>query len=209
MNSAWTLAALATALLSGCSARDACETPNAGGFEFDPNVTATPLVSSTTLTRSGETLSISVRAKLGNLPKLWQDDTNIVGGSVSLSATIAYQGMPRGGDGKTQMPRVSLTLGLRDTDTSVGVLTSEFQDAGGVGATLDAFNTCQAEDQQDCCKYGERECSVPLLLNLRRLDGSPFPPVDVTTTLSAEAEVSRCPIDDHQQAKLTLAAESP
>ncbi len=201
------LAAFGALLVSACNAPEACETRTNGGFV--PAVSATPSTSTTTLSGSGETLSTRWRARLSNLPTLWQDDTNIVGGSVSFNVTIAYQGTPRGGDGKTQMPRVSVQLGLRDTDASVGASTSEFQDAGGVGESLDTFTTCQVENQQDCCKYGERECSIPLLFTLRRLDGSPFPMVDVTTTLSAEAEVSRCPIDDHQQAKLTLAAESP
>jgi hypothetical protein len=206
MNRASTLVAVGVALLTGCNAPAACETRENGGFA--PSVSATPLVTTTTLQRSGETLSGRVRATLGNLPELWQDHSNIVGGSISLSLSLAYQTTPFGGDGIAEMPRLSGQLGLADTQSNVDLATTQFQ-AGSVGASLEAFHVCQADGERDCCKFGERECSVPVLFSVRRQDGTPFPPVDVTITVDAEAEVTRCPIDDHQAASLRLEAESP
>ena len=206
MNRAWALGLVCAALLVGCSAPAVCETP--ANDSSVPSLTATPLTSTTTFTRSSQTLPTRVRATLSNLPEVWQDDTNIFGGKATLTITIAYQGTPSGGDGKTQMPRVSASLGLVDTAASVDFGTSEFQ-AGAASGTLDIFATCQQDDQQDCCKYGARECSIPLAVSLRRLDGEPFPPVDVAATVEASAAVSRCPLDDHQRATLTLAKESP
>jgi hypothetical protein len=206
MNRAWTLAVVGVALLTGCNAPAACETQANG--DFAPSVSATPLVTTITLRRSGETLSTRVRATLGNLPELWQDHSNIIGGSISLSLSLAYQTTPLGGDGETEMPRLSGQLGLANTQSSVDLATTQFQ-AGSVGASLEAFHVCQADGERDCCKFGESECSVPILFSVRRLDDTPFPPVDVKLTVDAEAEVTRCPIDDHQSASLRLAAESP
>ncbi len=202
MTGGWALTLLGVAWLSGCSAPEACQASS-----FGPTATATSLSKTLTLTRAGESGSTSVRATLSNLPRLWQDHSNILGGSVSLALSVAYQGTPAGGDGKTQMPRVSARLGLADTDSSIAIGTSEFQ-AGGVGGSLESFRTCQGQDELGCCQFGESTCTLPLLFSVRRLDGAPFPPVDVTAVLDAEAEVTRCPIDDHQQAKLTL-TESP
>lgn len=200
------LVGLGTALLSGCNAPAACETQVNGGVT--PNTSAEPLIITTTLTQSGETFSKRARARLGNLPELWQDDTNILGGSLSLSLVAVYQAAPQGDDGKTQMPRVSAELGLGETQSSLDISTNEFQ-AGNVSGNLDGFRTCHTDDEQDCCKYGARECSFPLRLSVRRLDGAPFPPVDVTVTLGADAEVTRCPVDDQKRAVLALEAESP
>lgn len=206
MNAAWAFAGLSVALLGGCSAPAACEAGK--NPDSSSSASAAPLVTTTTLTSSGESLSQRVRATLGNLPKLWQDDSNIVGGSLSLTLTVVYQGTPRGDDGKTQMPRVLAHLGLTHTDAGVELTTSEFQ-SGSASGSADLFVTCQSKDQQDCCQYGQPECSLPLLFDVRRLDGAPLPAVDVTATVNADAEVSRCPLPDREQATLELEVESP
>jgi hypothetical protein len=197
------LAALGLATLTGCDVPAACETDSTGTA---PSVSAKPLVTTTTLEHSGEILSMRVRATLSNLPELWQDSGNIVGGHLTVTLALAYQSSPVGGDGKTQMPRLSGRLSLANVDDGVDIDTSEFQ-AGSASAKVDAFRVCQGGDQLGCCKFGQRSCSLPLVFSIQRRDGDPFPPVDATITIGAEAEVTRCPIDDHEQASLVLTAE--
>lgn len=199
------VAALSGALLAGCSAPAACEVDY---NDFAPSVSAKPLPTTTTLKLDGEALTLHFHASVGNLPELWQDHSNITDGSITLGLAVAYQAPPLGSDGKTQMPRVSSHLSLGDLDDSIEVATSEFQ-SGSASAEMEAFKVCQSDGQRGCCKYGERTCSLPLVLSVRRLDGEPFPPVDATVTLGASAAVTRCPIDDHQQATLELTADSP
>jgi hypothetical protein len=106
------------------------------------------------------------------------------------------------------MPRLSGRLSLADVDEGVDVATSEFQ-AGSSTASFEAFRVCQADDQTGCCKFGERSCSLPLVFSVQRRDGAPFPPIDATITIGAEAEITRCPIDDREEASLVLTTDSP
>ena len=102
------------------------------------------------------------------------------------------------------MPRVSADLSAKGTEGRLYVMTSEFQSGTASSGGLPIFRTCQASNDTDCCVYGGRECSVLLLLNLRRVDGEPFPPVDVTSQVGAAVDVSSCPLGGEVTAKLTL-----
>jgi hypothetical protein len=177
--------------LFGCSARSACEETYGAGELLSSELPSESFV----LESAGDSARIGVRARLTGLPELWQADSAILDGALSLKLELAYQDEPVGGDGRTEMPRVRATFGVDPRNYDAVSQTDPFPQtpAGVFGVSL--FETCLDDGDRLCCEYGSRECELPLEIELERLDGAPFPPLAVDATIRATASVSSCPIE--------------
>jgi hypothetical protein len=140
------------------------------------------------------------------LPELWQAESAILDGALSLKLELAYEDEPIGGDGHTEMPRVRATFAINPSEYEDWAQTDPFPQnpAGLFGVSL--FETCLFEGDPFCCEYGSRECELPVEIELERLDGAPFPPLVVDAAVRATASVSTCPIGEGTPT-LTLARE--
>jgi hypothetical protein len=188
--------------LVGCSARPACEETFGGGELLSSELPSESFV----LESAGDRARIGVRARLSALPELWQVESAILDGALSLKLELAYRDGPAGGDGHTEMPRVRATFGGDRLEYEDGAQTDPFPQnpAGPFGVSL--FETCFAESDRFCCEYGSRECELPVEIVLERVDGAPFPPLVVDAAVRATASVSTCPLGEGTPA-LTLTRE--
>lgn len=194
---------LIAAALFGCSAPYECH-GDLDALQAD-NVEADELKGSVTLAGDdGE--SVKLRATLRDLPKLWQGSGNIASGTTYFRFGLEYTGEPKGGDGKTEMPRVAGTLSVWGSLDKTEIMTSPFQ-AGEVGNHLDIFRTCSSAEERYCCPYGADSCSLLLDLRLERVDAAPFPEVKVDWRAETSAQITPCPLESEVRAALTFEQE--
>jgi hypothetical protein len=195
-------AAVILAGLAGCSAPEACVEERWSGA---PNLMAEQLSGAVSLDATQQPAQQALDLKLTGLPELWQGSKNVFGGGVTVSITTEYASKPPGNDGKTEMPRVAATLGLEQSDRTVTASTSTFPSGSSSSDELRLFENCDDEDPgPGCCAYGSRECSVPLRIDVDRLDGAPFPAVAVSWSAQASASVTSCPLEKPTTVELTL-----
>lgn len=148
--------------------------------------------------------------KLTHLPELWQGSGNIFGGYVTVNITTEYASAPKGNDGMTQMPRVKAQLSLDGADQNVTASTSSFPSGSAPSDQLLLFQNCgEGDTGPGCCPYGSRECTVPLSLSVARLDGAPYPPVNVTWSVQSTANATSCPLEKEVQIQLALSEVAP
>lgn len=191
----------------GCSAPVACKQQIWG---LDPNLEGERLPGTESLDETSLVVRRALELKLSNLPELWQGDGNIYGGYVAFSITTEYAGEPKGNDGNTQMPKVSAELSLDGSEKTVTASTSSFAFGSSNSPRLTLFDTCDnAGTGPGCCAYGSRECTVPLSLSVKRLDGAPFPAVNVAWSVESAASVTSCPLEKQVQVGLTVSEVSP
>lgn len=207
MTPKWLLAALTGLSACGCSAPYKCEVGSdlyAG--EQAHNVETEPATGSQRLA-GDDTAQVRLRATLSGLPRLWQESSNIVDARVLYRFSVEYEDEPKGNDGKTEMPRVAVRLSIWGSlDDRRETISSALQQ-GEVGDSLWIFRTCRSEDEPNCCRYGAETCSLPLELRLTRVDAAPFPPVVVSWSTKASAQVSPCPLESEVTAELALQEE--
>jgi hypothetical protein len=190
----------------GCSAPTACEDEPGSQSATTFTVSSPSVPGSSRLSNAGEAARLNLVATVTGLPELWQADSAILQGNGTIFVSLAYEGEPRGGDGRTEMPRVRVTF----PDSSAGFGSSEtpaFPTAAGSTFSTRLFDACPSGDKS-CCPFGERECSVPFAVLVERIEGEPFPPIVVAWRASADAEVTTCPLRQGDPA-LSLRLEGP
>lgn len=203
----WGLVALACAsMVCGCSAPAACHEERRSE---QPNLEQR-LSASEQLDETSAPIRRALELKLSNLPVLWQGSDNVFDGYVALNLTTEYVGEPQGNDGKTQMPQVTAQLSLDGAAQDVTASTSSFPFGSSESQRLRLFEGCDDEGSEPgCCPYGSRECAVPLSLSVERLDGAPFPAVNVGWTVQAAANATSCPLQREVQVELAISEVSP
>jgi hypothetical protein len=172
-----------------CSGNPACE-----GFGNAKPLSSQLPPESFVLSDAGDNARISVRAELSGLPELWQSESAIADGALSLRLGLGYEGDPVGGDGRTEMPRVRATFGLDPLKDPHWAQTEPFTSSPAGPFGLSIFETCLNQGDRYCCEYGARECSLLIEVELERLDGAPLPPLAVEASIEATASVSSCPL---------------
>lgn len=200
--SRWFAVGLCPLLGSGCSAPVACEQD--GVVEDSVRLSSEPFSGSTVLEDTGSVELLDFRAELEGLPELWSD--LVIVGSTSVSLRLAYQNEPTGSDGKTEMPRVRVSIQPNEMG-AVPEETPSFPTAEGSSFSAQLFAICESGRETECCPYGAQACSLPVTVSMERLDGAPFPPIVVSWQVAARAVVATCPLGGDPQ--LSFAAEAP
>jgi hypothetical protein len=193
-----TLTALA---LGGCVAPELCTQEAHGG-----TLQSEALSQIAEFTSAGEGDSVRLRATLRELSELWPAEYAL-GGSLQVMLHVTYVDPIAPGGAATQMPRFSSALGTAASPASYVVTTPAFPPATGTGLGLALFPECWDGDSLDCCEYGATECSASILLEYERIDGEPFPAVELRWEATASASLGACPL--HEKAELLLELEEP
>ena len=78
-----------------------------------------------------------------------------------------------------------------------------FEHAGGNGASApyaaglrvdgSTFPTCTSPEARGCCEFGAASCTIRDRVTVERLDGAPFPPLEVRWELALSASINDCP----------------
>jgi hypothetical protein len=174
---------------SACSAREACNEDYIG-----ETLTGAPFSRSTTLDGAGAGSSARFRATLTGLPELWQSTSALVWSSMQLRLHQSYA--DREADGRVEMPRVSVAMMAASGPASSEPLeTSLYPPADGSVFTASVFGTCSFDSSTNCCEYGASECSTEWTVALERIDGEPYPPMELTWELEVSVAVSNCPLE--------------
>jgi hypothetical protein len=187
--------------LGGCVAPELCTEEVRGG-----TLASEALTHVAEVTNAGESSSVRLRATLRELSELWPAEYEL-GGSLQVTLHVTYVDPIAPGGTATQMPRFSAALGTAATPARYVVTTPAFPPATGTGLGLALFQECWDGDSLDCCEYGASECSVSILLEYERIDGEPFPAVELQWEATASASVGSCPL--HENAELLLELEEP
>lgn len=196
---------LTAVFAAGCNARYACEDGDdgVGGFVADSGSVGDSFLAAAV----GDDRTWRLRATLTDLPELWSPNSAILDSALRVGVSLVYETPPLGGDGRTEMPRVQVSFpDLRDEGTNVVGITAKLHGPGPQTFEVRPFIPCSASVQTDCCPYGSRECAVDVTLNLERVDGTPFPPVNVSFSAEASAQTSACPLE-REQPSLSLAVD--
>jgi hypothetical protein len=164
---------------------------------------------STRLGLGGQLEGTRFRASLSGLPELWPGEST-TSGNLGISFTLAYEGEPRGSDGRTEMPRVLVAIDPARRHHQASAETRSYANAEATNLGIPFFEVCSDDPEQvNCCPFGVRECTLPFRVTLERLDGEPFPPVVVDWSMSLSARVSSCDWGDRPEPALTLEQELP
>jgi hypothetical protein len=182
-----------------CSAPVICRSDSE--LQHGASVSSAQLSGSMLLSAAGDTESFYLDVALAGLPKLWPSSSAIKNADLGLSVALAYTKPPVGGDGLTEMPRVQMGF-----DRQPGTTTSSFPSIAK-GTEQQLFGDC-ALGGEYCCAFGSEQCHGRLQVTLQRLDGAPFPPVQVAWTVGASATTDSCP-QDLGSPTLTLTSEAP
>jgi len=128
-----------------------------------------------------ESLTLRFRATLGNLPELWPNDSMVIAG-LPFELSFRYEREPFGADGRTEMPRLSVAVAEPGGGGFI-VQTMSYP-----GPTPLRLGPSLFQD----CAFGSRQCETRLSVTIQRLDGAPFPPIDVSWRASAQAQIHVC-----------------
>jgi hypothetical protein len=179
---------------AGCSARHACEEPSdgTGGLSLESGAVG----SSALVASASESTIFVLRASVSGLPALWQGDSAILRANIDVDLSLAYEGDIKGFDGRTQMPSISVRIDGGTPTSWEPSRTSEFPGPAPSVFQTSLFGPCYTDDQPGCCPYGVRQCSAPITVKFQRLEGGPFPPVNLNWSARLDAAVSTCPLND-------------
>jgi len=185
------MAALVTALAAGCSAPPACHRDDVAFRAEAPPESAV-------LTARGQSLLRAFEATVDGLPELWSEDGAIPNAAVLVELSVRYEDSSPFAGTNTEMPRVQLTLSPRDDGQAETTTTPNFPFTPTQSTTLGAraFPDCFGQQQAACCPFGARSCATAVAMKLERLDGPPFPAVQLDWKVSLTATVDRCPLSD-------------
>jgi len=153
------------------------------------------------LTDANESQVLLFRATLSGLPVLWPNE-EAVQGAARLGLELRYESEPLGGDGHTEMPRLVLALGTRGTPTPTTptqLTTSKYPGPEPILLSAPVF-----ED----CALGSSQCQTSFGVFIQRVDGVPFPPLRVSTRVTADANLNTCSALSNE-ARVTLEVETP
>lgn len=184
------VATTAALLGSACSAREACNEDYIG-----ETLTRGPSSGSATLDAAGSRSSARFRATLSGLPVLWQSTSALLWSTLTLRLRQSYA--ERAADGRVEMPRVSVSmLAASELALREPLETTLYPPAEGSVFTASVFRPCGFGSSADCCEYGASECSSEWTVTFERLDGEPYPPMELSWELDIAVAVSSCPLED-------------
>lgn len=187
MNAPSTAGAMVALLALGCiDTPDPCESSYSSS-----EVTSQSLSESDVLSAAGDALEIPFRITLNGLPETWKE-WPILSAELGVQVTERYTTGEPGGDGLTEMPRI---VSLFDDQTPEVPRSSPYTSFPGPnpqaqGAPI--FSSCEFDPDGACCNWNTTSCSVAGTLFVMRIDGAPFPPVDVSIETSAHARLKLC-----------------
>lgn len=191
----------------GCSAPEGCVTTYDGigpGEQLQASISE----ASFELAPGEIPKSFVLEATVSKLPKLWQKGGNLLDGQVSFDFKYEYVSEPKGGDGKTEMPRVRTKITVDGEPSRFeDHTTSRFGGGWTRGGTADLFET--DHQLRGFCDYGAESCSLPVGIRFERLDAEPFPAIAITWKAEASVKVSPCPLEKEVRAELTLEPSTP
>jgi hypothetical protein len=193
--------ALTALALEGCVAPELC--PQGAYAE---SLESEALAGAAEFTNAGEADSVRLRATLRGLSELWPAEYRL-GGALLVKLNVTYVDPVDTGGAATEMPRFSVALGTDASPSSRAETTPSFPPATGTALGLSLFQECWDGETLDCCEYGATECSASVLLEYERLDGAPFPPVELAWEATASANFGACPLSEN--AELLLEVEEP
>jgi hypothetical protein len=154
---------------------------------------------------AGEDLTLRFLATLSGLPELWSAET-IREGSIELRVDLSYETAPVGGDGTTEMPSFDIDFDPPDQHSYWPRSTGPMP-RNPFATRRQLFETCLVEDDAYCCRFGDRECTLPVTIRIERVQGAPFPPVVVDWQANVSTRVNSCP--EPNRAELTFEQEEP
>ncbi len=197
MTLGWRALVLAVLALSGCSPREACSRDDS----------PTPLESSSftgtrVLTSQGEREELDVELTLTGLPELWAPDGAVEGGRLAVLLGFAYDGVPA--NGTVEMPRIGVSF----EHAEGGGASERYPGASGFLAYGFTFPICVSPEDRGCCEFGSESCAIHDTVALERLDGAPFPPLEVSWQVDATASINDCPFGEANP-ELELAVATP
>ena len=174
--------ALSALICAACSPSATCDAQQSA---YDsPAIESDARSGTLHLGEANENQSLHFRATLSDLPELRSGD-GLVAGGLPLELSLRYEHEPFGGDGRTEMPRLSVSFIGRDPIEATSTPTSRYP-----GPQPFTFSPSLFED----CAIGARECETALTINVERLDGAPYPPVTVSWLAAVSARVPTCSV---------------
>jgi hypothetical protein len=192
--------ALALALALGCGS---CSAP--ARCDAQQTASEAPLVESEKRTASlllsgaNESQTLHFRARLSDLPELWSGDQIVQGGALPFELNLRYESEPFAGDGHTEMPRLMVTFTGPAFNGSAAPATSKYP-----GPEPSRYSPSLFDD----CAFGSRQCETALAVQIKRLEGAPFPPVRVDWHANASAQIVVCS-ELATGTRLSLEVETP
>ncbi len=182
---------LVTTSATGCSAPTTCNEDYLG----EP-LESQAVSGSVSFAAAGDAARSRLRVTLRNLPELWQPSSAFLFGNFLFTLRQGYAN--RAADGLVEMPRVSVAFAdANGLAISGPIETSLYPPAEGSVFSIGAFGLCASEMRSDCCEYGARECTVERSIALERLDGAPYPPMQVSWEVRVHSSISSCPLNDN------------
>jgi hypothetical protein len=194
------LFACSTLPCAGCTAASACDAESPG---MGTTVGSTSFTGTAELAKLGDTVTLDFDAQLGGLPELTPPGGVIQDSLLELTLKLRYATAPMGGDGLTEMPR----LQARFYGAQSGLTTSSFPyETDDVG--IEILRDCDSAPDIPCCPRGVTHCERTVHVELVRIDGAPFPPVQLTWTATAIATLNNCP-SSLSSPQITLVSDAP
>lgn len=189
-------AACVALVLTACGGERVCNDSIGSiiGYSASPGSSAT--------LGEGQAVRQRFTATLSGLPRLWPPDSAIVHGKLELTLSMSYQDGAVS-NGHTEMPRVR--VGVRTYELKQLGDTTHFPDRPHFETPL--FELCENGITSACCRFGEPSCTVSGALELDRLDGSPYPPLNTNWSARALANVAQCPFGTGTEPTVTLSLE--
>jgi hypothetical protein len=197
---------LLLALLAACSACSAHAECDARDDGYNGKVVASDaLTGSVVLSQSGQTETFSFASTVSGLPELWPSNSAISNGRFGIGLTLRYAIDPIGGDGATQMPRLSVAFNTPPLlFEQTPPATTQFPGPAASSFESRLFDTCLSADDGHCCPFGAQQCTEQVRVTITRLDGAPFPPLTVNWSAGADAQISSCPAENDKPSLVLL-----
>ena len=194
---ALTIASASMLACASCSAPATCDA-QANSYEAQL-VESEEQSGSLLLSEASVSQTLRFRATLRDLPELWSSFDTVQNSALPLDLSVLYESEPFGGDGHTEMPRLSVTLSEPAFGNSTASTTSNYPGPTPVRFTPGLFGDCA---------FGSRTCQTTISVHINRLDGAPFPPVRVNFRATVSAHINVCSVLS-TNTRATLEVEAP
>lgn len=186
---------LAVLAVAGCSPSEVCSRD-----ESPTSLESASFEGARVFANAGEREEIDLELTLDGLPELWSPEGAVESGRLSVTLAFAYDGVPV--DGTTEVP--SIRISFEHAEGS-GASTPY---ASGLRIDGSTFSTCASSEARGCCEFGSASCTIRDRVTIERLQGTPYPPLDVSWELGASASINDCPFEKSAP-ELDLAVPPP
>jgi hypothetical protein len=180
--------ALAVVLLieaSGCSDPSGC---GGAASSYQP-VESDQVHGSHTFSVQGEREIVPLSFTFSSLPERWPPGSPVRADQLMVRLAFAYDGVET--DGSFEMPGIAVSFGENWFGQS-----GPYPQPFGVTLSGPFFQSCPGAEGEACCEVDSSACTVGGALVIERMEGSPFPPVDVTWNVWASAHITQCLYDE-------------